>query len=465
MRGFSNIKRIAPLSLYGLSMVWSPIFGTSESSVFATLAEFPNEIFYSRILNLAAFGLVMLILAFTGERIKTRLDHGALLPMAVGVGTLGLLLGSLCGLGVLPLEYLCVGAVARGASCAIITVLWINLLIHVQQNYIGAAVAAALAVYAAYGLAIVLIAPFSPVAATILLVACPALTYVGCLITEKEITAIQPAEQDSRQAPKKTRWMFYGANFLFGITIGAILYYFATYDAPEMVLTFLLTSVVLTVFFAAFSNKGDLRFAYRAFMMCFAVIVPTIIALGLTQGDAPILIASATLAVIILYTITIFVDTQARFRVPFWKVPGMCQVSAVLGMIISSIIFRNVLPISSNPGLSLLLMTAACVVFVASLFISSTPSEKRPWGFTSLIPAESPEIRRLRNCGELARANKLTTRELEILQLLVAGSAKNEIAETLFISPATAKTHVRNIYSKLNVHSKNELAALVDQMS
>lgn len=32
----------------------------------------------------------------------------------------------------------------------------------------------------------------------------------------------------------------------------------------------------------------------------------------------------------------------------------------------------------------------------------------------------------------------------------------------LFISPSTAKTHIRNIYAKLDVHSQRELTAKID---
>ncbi|MDP8957141.1 MAG: response regulator transcription factor [Actinomycetota bacterium] len=50
----------------------------------------------------------------------------------------------------------------------------------------------------------------------------------------------------------------------------------------------------------------------------------------------------------------------------------------------------------------------------------------------------------------------LTEREREILQLLGEGHRNEEIAGKLFISPQTVQTHVRNILTKLGVHSKLE---------
>lgn len=58
----------------------------------------------------------------------------------------------------------------------------------------------------------------------------------------------------------------------------------------------------------------------------------------------------------------------------------------------------------------------------------------------------------------LAESN-LTPREIEILQHLVTGSSYNKIARELFISHNTVNSHVKNIYEKLQVHSKSEAVA------
>jgi two-component system response regulator DegU len=50
----------------------------------------------------------------------------------------------------------------------------------------------------------------------------------------------------------------------------------------------------------------------------------------------------------------------------------------------------------------------------------------------------------------------LTQREREVLLCLVKGSTNKEIAETLFISEKTVKTHLSNIFRKLNVSRRLE---------
>ncbi|MGF2146401.1 response regulator transcription factor [Vagococcus fluvialis] len=49
---------------------------------------------------------------------------------------------------------------------------------------------------------------------------------------------------------------------------------------------------------------------------------------------------------------------------------------------------------------------------------------------------------------------KLTARELEVLALVSQGLTNKEISKELFISEATTKTHVLNIYQKLEVNSR-----------
>lgn len=54
---------------------------------------------------------------------------------------------------------------------------------------------------------------------------------------------------------------------------------------------------------------------------------------------------------------------------------------------------------------------------------------------------------------------KLTPREKEILELLIKGLSYKEIAAQCFISIDTIFSHIRKIYSKLNVHSRSEITA------
>ena len=58
----------------------------------------------------------------------------------------------------------------------------------------------------------------------------------------------------------------------------------------------------------------------------------------------------------------------------------------------------------------------------------------------------------------------LTKRELEVVDLIGYGYSNGDIAKILFISEHTVKDHTKNIYRKLEVHSRFELAALVNRI-
>jgi two-component system nitrate/nitrite response regulator NarL len=61
--------------------------------------------------------------------------------------------------------------------------------------------------------------------------------------------------------------------------------------------------------------------------------------------------------------------------------------------------------------------------------------------------------------GNVSDTTSLTSRELEVLQLIDAGLTNQKIAEQLVIEVGTVKNHVHNILDKLNVHTRGEAAA------
>ncbi|MEU6881742.1 response regulator transcription factor [Streptomyces sp. NPDC046712] len=58
------------------------------------------------------------------------------------------------------------------------------------------------------------------------------------------------------------------------------------------------------------------------------------------------------------------------------------------------------------------------------------------------------------------RLNALTEREREVMGLVGAGLSNDEIAQRLVLSPATAKTHVSRIMTKLDVRDRAQLVIL-----
>ena len=71
------------------------------------------------------------------------------------------------------------------------------------------------------------------------------------------------------------------------------------------------------------------------------------------------------------------------------------------------------------------------------------------------------EIIRTR-CEELASEYHLSPREREVLVILAWGKSARRVEEILGVSSSTVKTHMRHIYTKMGIHSRAELDALLN---
>ncbi len=89
---------------------------------------------------------------------------------------------------------------------------------------------------------------------------------------------------------------------------------------------------------------------------------------------------------------------------------------------------------------------------IARIVLNQVQGGESLSGTTVTIQATSPEDQ------QLLESCPLTDRELEVLQLIVDGCSNSEIAEHLFITVGTVKTHVRNILNKLCADDRTQAA-------
>lgn len=88
-----------------------------------------------------------------------------------------------------------------------------------------------------------------------------------------------------------------------------------------------------------------------------------------------------------------------------------------------------------------------------------------PGGYCRVFLDEGPSLAALRSLAPATMATTgpliepLSERERDVLQLLAAGLSNGAIAERLFITVGTVKTHVKSLYSKFDVHSRTQAVA------
>jgi PAS domain S-box-containing protein len=74
-------------------------------------------------------------------------------------------------------------------------------------------------------------------------------------------------------------------------------------------------------------------------------------------------------------------------------------------------------------------------------------------------------VSHLENLPDNAQLRNLTTRQWEILNLLVQGQRVPAIARALYVSPSTVRNHLATIFRKFGVHSQSELLELIRRTS
>lgn len=65
---------------------------------------------------------------------------------------------------------------------------------------------------------------------------------------------------------------------------------------------------------------------------------------------------------------------------------------------------------------------------------------------------------------ELIRTSPLTHREWQVLGLIYSGFSNEQIAAEFDVAPTTIKTHIRNLYQKLNLPNRKAAIAMADEL-
>lgn len=109
------------------------------------------------------------------------------------------------------------------------------------------------------------------------------------------------------------------------------------------------------------------------------------------------------------------------------------------------------------------------LVVVCTMILFSEQELSSRWGVTFLGSSDKEEDTAIikkqelaTRCHEIAKRYRLSQREEEVLLLLAQHKTIASIEKELVIANGTAKTHVKHIYRKLDIHSRDELVALLE---
>lgn len=132
--------------------------------------------------------------------------------------------------------------------------------------------------------------------------------------------------------------------------------------------------------------------------------------------------------------------------------------SSEIGMGALIRLFPDSLPVLDG---TLVVASIVFLIVVAMLFNRFSPDSL--WRLSLDDEGSFSESERLHLVSEqLIADGGLTQREGEILFMCMQGKKPVTIAKELFIEVSTTRTHIKHIYSKLGVHSRMELAELIE---
>lgn len=146
-----------------------------------------------------------------------------------------------------------------------------------------------------------------------------------------------------------------------------------------------------------------------------------------------------------------------------------------LGIGCGALLVQGIEKLGALDGSALLWSVAIVTfLFMAYNFVSmkgfsfeEAISGVRPAHPVSALPEYTAEDRDVpypnEACDKTIARFGLTPREGDVLHLLARGRTSPVIQEKLFLSHNTVKTHVRHIYTKLNIHSQQELIDIVER--
>lgn len=221
--------------------------------------------------------------------------------------------------------------------------------------------------------------------------------------------------------------------------------------------------IVLAVCFIFFSMKIDFTSLYRwlspLLMLSLALfpwqeVVPNFVSTTIVA------IADTSMQVIVFIYL---ISMAKRGLVSTVLGIGLTQGFLQLGVLAGNVTGDLAAPLVADGSLSIFVVVLALMVaFSFSLLL--VPQRGRAVGAAKPAAGRSGEEASIEaRCRQLTVEHGLSAREAEVLGYLARGRSQPYIREELLLSKNTVATHVKHIYQKLNVHSRQELLDLVQE--
>lgn len=226
-----------------------------------------------------------------------------------------------------------------------------------------------------------------------------------------------------------------------------------------------LAGITILVMLFIFRERCDVRFLAKVCLPIAIIAFAIIPFAGPMWGYAVSFLIKFAYVWFTFFVLIMLANIVYRFELPSLRLFAIARAVSE-GAILFGVAFRD--PIRSsgllqNPAFLYGTTIAGLLLMMLCVFIwMREKSVNADWGAAGIniesgIHVAGPRERIMQQCDVLAQEHDLTGREKEILALIAQGKSRADIGQELFLSQNTIKTHSRNLYAKLNVHSKEEV--------
>lgn len=306
-----------------------------------------------------------------------------------------------------------------------------------------------------------------------------ALPFVCVTVCRWGYTTAQRSPQGAvttNHTPQSPFWLFVLEFAVFGFAAGLVRTPYEMSQFGTVVNTFgsLLLAVAIAAFLWWAYIQGDGVHLSGVCHLMLLLLLTVLLAIALFgAADSPIAAIASLFArfgvyMLLLYVLCVFVSRgTAHPYVTFGFGWGFFSLATGLGIAVATINGTSVF--SSVTGLAI-----AYALVIVSLFVGSKAKDCD--SATSAAPAAEPKLAGesgiqdlgaqmqeeiLHRCEDIGRSHGLTPREIEVMQLISLGRSKGYIAQCFSITENTARGYAKNVYRKLDIHSRQELLSLI----
>jgi len=236
----------------------------------------------------------------------------------------------------------------------------------------------------------------------------------------------------------------------------------ASADSELTVLSYLLLIAVSTFLYwwmVARSRRLDVSLVWRLAFVFIGIGLALSVSIGIIKPLQVVTGPTAVIGELLLWLTLVDIARQSTYQASAIVLLGMLLYvfpDAIARVLIGAF------SASVNEQVVASYSLLAIILVVAFLLPQRSPDADRLLsGTMNEHPTKDVDNRINETCHAIAKQYGLSSREEDVLNLLCRGRSKPYIAETLFISENTVRSHVKRIYLKLDVHSKQELIDIV----